>query len=105
MAVGSKSKVRTRVHPLGDRVLVKRMEAGEEKVGSLYVPDTAKEKPLRAKVLAVGPGKVGEDGKRVPMSVKAGDTVMIGKYSGTDLKIDGEECVILREEDILAVEE
>jgi len=81
------------------------MEAGEEKVGSLYVPDTAKEKPLRAKVLAVGPGKVGEDGKRVPMSVKAGDTVMIGKYSGTDLKIDGEECVILREEDILAVEE
>jgi chaperonin GroES len=105
MAVASKSKRFTRIRPLGDRVLVQRMEAEEEKVGSLYVPDTAKEKPLRAKVLAAGPGRLDEKGTRVPMSVKAGDTVLIGKYSGTDLKVEGEECVILREEDILAIDE
>jgi len=85
--------------------MVKRLETEEERVGSLYVPDTAKEKPLRAKVLAVGPGRLDEKGKRVAMSVKAGNTVLIGKYAGTDMKIEGEECVILREDDILAVDE
>lgn len=105
MAAGSKSKRLTRIHPLGDRVMVKRLETEEERVGSLYVPDTAKEKPLRAKVLAVGPGRLDEKGKRVAMSVKAGNTVLIGKYAGTDMKIEGEECVILREDDILAVDE
>ena len=105
MAVGSKSKRMTRIRPLGDRVLVQRIEEEVEKVGSLYVPDTAKEKPLRAKVLAVGPGRLDEKGKRIAMSVKAGDTVLIGKYAGTELKIEGEECVILREDEILGIEE
>lgn len=105
MAVRSKSKRATRVRPLGDRVLVQRIEDEEEKVGSLYIPDTAKEKPLRAKVLAVGPGRLDDNGKRIAMSVKVGDTVFIGKYAGSDLKIGGEECVILREEDILGIDE
>lgn len=104
MAVGSKSKRLTRIRPLGDRVLVRRIEQEEEKVGSLYIPDTAKEKPLRAKVLAVGAGRLDDKGKRIAMSVKAGDTVLIGKYAGNDLNVDGEECVILREEDILAID-
>lgn len=105
MAVGSKSKRMTRIKPLGDRVVVQRVEEEREKIGSLYVPDTAKEKPLRAKVLAVGPGRLDDEGKRIGMSVKVGDTVFIGKYAGTDLKVEGEECVILREEDILGVDE
>jgi chaperonin GroES len=105
MAVKTKSKQLTRVRPLGERVLVQRLEEDLEKVGSLYVPDTAKEKPLRATVIAVGPGRLKDDGKREPMSVKKGDVVLIGKYAGSDLKIGGEECVILREEEILGIEE
>jgi len=105
MTVGTKSKRLTKVRPLGDRVLVQRLEEEAEKVGNLYVPDTAKEKPLKAKVIAVGPGRLRDDGKRDPMSVKKGDVVLIGKYAGSDLKIGGEDCVILREDEILGTEE
>ena len=89
--------------PLNDRVLVKRLESEEKTAGGLYIPDTAKEKPSRGEVVAVGPGKRAEDGKLVPMSVKAGDRVLIGKYSGTEVKIDNVGHVIVREEEILAI--
>ena len=91
------------VRPLHDRVLVKRLEVGEEVRGGIIIPDTAKEKPQEAEVVAVGPGKLNEDGGRQPMDVKAGDKVLVGKYSGSDIKIDGENYVILREDEILAV--
>lgn len=91
------------VQPLADRVLVKRLEEKEEKHGSIIIPDTAKEKPQEAEVIAVGPGKRGNDGNRIPMEVKAGDRVLVSKYGGTDVKINGAEHVILREDDILAV--
>ncbi|HEX9734714.1 MAG TPA: co-chaperone GroES [Thermoanaerobaculia bacterium] len=91
------------VRPLHDRVLVKRIETQEEVRGGIIIPDTAKEKPQEAEVSAVGPGKLDDDGKRQPMDVKAGDRVLIGKYSGSEIKIDGEEFVILREDEILAV--
>jgi len=94
---------KTKVKPLADRILVKRLEEGEAKVGKLYVPDTAKEKPQQAKVLAVGPGRLADDGKRMAMEVSVGDVVLIGKYSGTDVKIGGEDCLILREDDVLAI--
>ena len=89
--------------PLGDRVLVKRVEEEEKTKGGIIIPDTAKEKPQEGEVVAVGPGRVTEDGKRVAMEVKQGDRVLIGKYSGTDVKIDGTEYVILREEEVLGV--
>ncbi len=92
-----------RVRPLHDRVLVRRLEEKEQIRGGIIIPDTAKEKPHEAEVIAVGPGKVEEDGKRRPMDVRAGDRVLIGKYSGTDIKLDGEDLVILREDDIMAV--
>ncbi len=91
------------VKPLRDRVLVKRIEEAEQKVGGIIIPDTAKEKPQRGEVVAVGTGRLLDSGERVAMSVKAGDKVLIGKWSGTDVKIDGEEYVILKEDDILGV--
>jgi chaperonin GroES len=91
-----------KVIPLHDRVLVKRLEAEDTTKGGIIIPDTAKEKPQEAKVIAVGQGRVGEDGKIVPLEVKKGDKVLIGKFSGTEVMIDGEEHVILREEEILA---
>jgi len=91
------------VIPLRDRVLVKRLEEAEQKVGGIIVPDSAKEKPQQAKVVAVGSGRVLDDGKRVAPSVKAGDKVLIGKWSGTEVKIDGEEYLILKEDEVLGV--
>ncbi len=91
------------IRPLHDRVLVKRMETEEQVRGGIIIPDTAKEKPQEAEVVAVGPGKLQEDGKRQPMDVKKGDRILIGKYSGSEIKIDDDEFVILREDEILAV--
>jgi chaperonin GroES len=91
------------IRPLHDRILVKREQEQERTAGGLFIPDSAKEKPIQAKVIAVGNGKITEDGKVRPLDVKAGDTVLFGKYSGSEVKIDGEEHLILREEDILAV--
>jgi chaperonin GroES len=93
------------VKPLRDRVLVKRIEEQEQKVGGIIIPDSAKEKPQQAEVKAVGSGRVLENGERVPLTVKAGDKVLIGKWSGTDVKIDGDEYAILREDEILGVME
>jgi chaperonin GroES len=92
-----------KIAPLNDRVLVKRIEKMEEVKGGIIIPDTAKEKPQEAEVVAVGPGKLGDDGARMPMNVKAGDRVLIGKYSGTDIKLGDEEHTILREDEILAL--
>jgi len=92
-----------KIKPLSDRVLIKRLEAKEHVKGGIIIPDTAKEKPMEGKVIAVGPGRLDENGKRVPMEVKVGDKVLIGKYSGQDVKIDDEEHVILREEDIMGI--
>ena len=92
------------VRPLGDRVLVKRTEESEQKsAGGIIIPDTAKEKPQQGLVEAVGNGKMGDDGKRAPLDVKKGDKVLFGKYAGTDVKIDGDEYLIMHESDILAV--
>ena len=91
------------IRPLHDRVVVKRIEQQEQVRGGIIIPDTAKEKPQEAEVMAVGPGKLQEDGKRQPMDVKSGDRILIGKYSGSEIKIDDDEYVILREDEILAV--
>lgn len=91
------------IRPLHDRVLVKRTEQEEQVRGGIIIPDTAKEKPQEAEVIAVGPGKLNEDGKRSPMDVKEGDRVLMGKYSGSEIKLDGTDYVILREDEILAV--
>ena len=91
------------VQPLADRILVRRLEEEEVKRGGIIIPDTAKEKPQEGEVVAVGPGRVTEDGKRIPMEVKKGDRILIGKYSGSEIKIDNEELVIVREDEILAV--
>jgi len=91
------------VKPLDDRVLVKQSAAEERTAGGIVLPDTAKEKPQRGDIVAVGPGKLLETGKRAPMSLKKGDEIFYGKYSGTEIKIDGKEYVILRESDVLAV--
>jgi len=88
---------------LHDRVLVKRFEEQEQMRGGIIIPDTAKEKPQEAEVVAVGPGKIHDDGKRLPMDVAKGDRILIGKYSGSEIKLDGDEYVILREDEILAV--
>ena len=92
-----------KVTPLNDRVLIKRMEPKELVRGGIIVPDTAKEKPLEGEVIGVGPGKTDEEGKRVPMSVKVGDKVLVGKYAGTEIKIDDVEHVIVREDEILGI--
>ena len=91
------------IRPLHDRVIVSRIEEGEQKVGGIIIPDSAKEKPQQGKVVAVGKGKVEKDGKVTPLDVKEGDTVLFGKYSGQEIKIDGEEYLIMREDEVLAV--
>ena len=91
------------IRPLHDRVVVKRLEQKEQIRGGIIIPDTAKEKPQEAEVVAVGPGKINDDGKRSPMDVKAGDRILVGKYSGSEIKLDDVEYVILREDEILAV--
>ena len=91
------------VRPLHDRVIVKRVEEQEVVKGGIIIPDTAKEKPMEGEVIAAGPGKVMDDGKRAAMDVKAGDRILFGKYSGTEIKIDDEEYIIMREDEILAV--
>ena len=91
------------VRPLHDRIIVHRIEEGEQKVGGIIIPDSAKEKPMQGKVIAAGNGKSKDDGKRVPLDVKAGDTILFGKYSGQEIKLDGEEYLIMREDEVLAV--
>ena len=92
-----------KIRPLQDRIVVKRLAAEEKTAGGLIIPDTAKEKPIQGTVVAVGNGKVTKDGKVRPVDVKVGDTILFGKYSGTEVKLDGEEHVLLREDDVLAV--
>ncbi len=92
-----------KIRPLGDRILVKRIKEEERTKGGIIIPDTAKEKPQEGKVVAVGKGKVNEDGKLIPTEVKAGDKILFGKYSGSEVKVDGEEHLILREDDILGI--
>ncbi len=97
------AKAKAKITPLADRILVKRVEEGEAKIGTLYIPDTAKEKPQKAKIVAVGPGRLNDDGSRTALEVKVGDEVLIGKYAGTEVKLDGEEHLIMREDDVLAI--
>ena len=92
-----------KLRPLHDRILVKRLEEQEVKKGGIIIPDTAKEKPQEGEVIAVGPGKVTDDGKRQPMEVKAGDKILFGKYSGSEVKLEDEEYLIMREEDVLGI--
>ena len=92
-----------KVRPLHDRIMVERLEEQEVKRGGIIIPDTAKEKPQEGKVIAVGSGKVGDDGKKIPLDVKAGNKILFGKYSGSEVKIDDKEYLIMREEDVLAI--
>jgi len=92
-----------KLQPLQDRILVQRVEEANKTKGGIIIPDSAKEKPAEGKVVAVGAGKVGDDGKRIPLEVKKGDRVLFGKYSGTEVKIDGEEYLIMREDDVLGI--
>jgi len=94
-----------KIRPLNDRVLVSREEEEQKSAGGIIIPDTAKEKPQRGKIVAAGPGKMGEDGKRVPLEVKAGDRVLFSKYAGTEIKLDGVEHVFMKEDDILSIVE
>src|SRR5881392_3866414 len=94
-----------KVRPLHDRILIQRLEEGEQKVGGIIIPDSAKEKPQQGKVIAAGNGKSNDDGKRVPLDVKAGDTILFGKYSGQEIKLDGVEYLIMKEEEVLAIEQ
>ena len=91
------------VRPLHDRIIVHRLEEGEQKIGGIIIPDTAKEKPQQGRVVAAGNGKAKDDGKRIPLDVKAGDTILFGKYSGQEIKIDGQEYLIMREDEVLGV--
>jgi chaperonin GroES len=93
------------LRPLHDRILVERIEEGEQKIGGIIIPDTAKEKPQQGKVIAVGAGKADKDGKRIPLDVKSGDTILFGKYSGQEIKMDGNEYLIMREDEVLGVVE
>ena len=93
----------TRIQPLADRVVIKALDESDQMRGALHIPDTAKEKPSQGEVVAVGPGKISDDGTRLDMDVKTGDKVLYGKYSGTEVTLDGEEFLILRESDVLAV--
>ncbi|MFA5974982.1 MAG: co-chaperone GroES [Elusimicrobiota bacterium] len=99
MAVAASVNLR----PLGDRVLVKAVEKKDEMRGGLIIPDTAKEKPQEGEIIAAGKGKIGDDGKLIPMDVKAGDRILYGKYSGTEVKIDGQEYLIMHQDDILGI--
>lgn len=103
MATATKSKGKSKIQPLADRIVVRPLEESEQMKGSLYIPDTAKEKPQQGEVVAVGPGKMTDDGKRVPPEVKVGQRVLYGKYSGTEVTVDDQEVLILRESDVLAV--
>src|SRR2546426_11194228 len=91
------------VRPLHDRIIIQRLEEGEQKVGGIIIPDTAKEKPQQGKVIAAGAGKVKDDGTRQRPDVKAGDRILFGKYSGQEIKLDGEDYLIVREDDVLAI--
>ena len=93
----------TKVRPLHDRIIVERIEETEQKIGGIIIPDTAKEKPQQGKVIAVGKGRIEKDGKVTPLDVKSGDTVLFGKYAGQEIKIDGSEYLIIREEEVLGV--
>ena len=92
-----------KIRPMNDRVLVLRLKEEQKTAGGIIIPDTAKEKPMQGKVISTGPGKIGDDGKRTPLEVKAGDRVLFSKYAGTEIKIDGVEHVFMREEDILGI--
>jgi chaperonin GroES len=92
-----------KIRPLHDRMLIERLEEREVKKGGIIIPDTAKEKPQEGKVIAVGNGKVSDDGKKIPLDVKAGDKILFGKYSGSEVKLDDKEYLIMREEDVLAI--
>jgi len=91
------------IRPLHDRILIQRLEEGEQKVGGIIIPDTAKEKPQRGTVIAAGSGKTKDDGKRIPLDVTAGDTILFGKYSGQEIKLNGEEYLIMKEDEVLAI--
>ena len=92
-----------KVKPLHDRIMVQRLESDKKTTGGIIIPDTAKEKPQEAKVIAVGPGRTDDEGKKIPMELKAGDKILFGKYSGTDVKIDGVEHLIMKEDDVLGI--
>ncbi|HDM10729.1 MAG: co-chaperone GroES [Deltaproteobacteria bacterium] len=94
-----------KLRPLGDRVIVKRIEEEEKTKGGIIIPDTAKEKPIEGEVIAVGDGKLLENGQKIPLEVKKGDRVLFGKYAGTEVRIEGEELLIMREDDVIAVVE
>ena len=91
------------IRPLHDRIIVRRIQEGEQKVGGIIIPDTAKEKPQQGRVVSAGNGKVKNDGKRIPLDVKAGDLILFGKYTSQEVKLDGEEYLIMREDEVLAV--
>ena len=91
------------VRPLHDRIIVRRIDEGEQRIGGIIIPDSAKEKPQQGEVIAAGAGKVKDDGKRIALDVKAGDKILFGKYSGQEIKLDGEEYLIMREDEVLAV--
>ena len=99
----NRSRESLSVRPLHDRIIVRRLEEGEQKIGGIIIPDTAKEKPQQGKVIAAGNGKMKDDGKRIALDVKAGDLILFGKYSGQEIKLDGEEYLIMREDEVLAV--
>ena len=91
------------VRPLHDRIIVQRLDEGEQKIGGIIIPDSAKEKPQQGKVLAVGAGRITDEGKRIPLDVKPGNVILFGKYSGQEIKLDGEEYLIVKEDEVLAV--
>jgi len=91
------------IRPLHDRIIIQRLEEGEQKVGGIIIPDTAKEKPQQGKVIAAGSGKTKDDGKRIPLDVTAGDTILFGKYSGQEIKLDGQDYLIMKEDEVLAI--
>jgi chaperonin GroES len=91
------------VRPLHDRIIVQRLDEGEQKIGGIIIPDSAKEKPMQGKVLAVGDGRMTDEGKRIPLDVKAGNVILFGKYSGQEIKLDGTEYLIVKEDEVLAV--
>jgi chaperonin GroES len=101
--INSGGEFKMKIKPMNDRVLVLRVAEEQKTAGGIIIPDTAKEKPQEGKVVSIGPGKLGEDGKRTPLEVKVGDRVLFGKYAGTEMKIDGVEHVFMREDDILGV--
>src|SRR3954471_17443825 len=99
------TKTATKIRPLHDRVILERLEEGEQKVGGIIIPDTAKEKPQQGTVIAAGSGKTKDDGKRIPLDVTAGDRILFGKYSGQEIKLEGEEYLIMKEDEVLAIVE